>query len=102
MTSSPIAIIDYQLGNLFSVKMACDKVGAKVDETSADGLFTIKTVMCLAACDRAPMLQCNLKYHESLNEEKFDQLVARWREEAASGQQEKTVVEKIAAYAIRP
>ncbi len=81
------------------VEMACDKLGVGVDGTTEDGLFTIKTVMCLAACDRAPMLQCNLKFEENLDEEKFDQLIARLREEAANGRTQPAVVEKVAAYA---
>jgi NADH-quinone oxidoreductase subunit E len=81
------------------VRMACGKLGIGVEETTEDGLFTIKTVMCLAACDRAPMLQCNLKYHESLNEAKFDQLIRQLRDEAAYGSTEPAVVEKISAYA---
>jgi NADH-quinone oxidoreductase subunit E len=67
------------------VEMACQKLGVDLDETTADGLFTIKTVMCLAACDKAPMLQVNLKYEENLDEEKFDALITRLREEAAQG-----------------
>jgi len=61
------------------VEMACNKLGVGVEETTADGLFTIKTVMCLAACDKAPMMQVNLKYEESLDEEKFDALITRLR-----------------------
>lgn len=80
------------------VEMACRKLDIPVDGTTEDGLFTIKTVMCLAACDRAPMLQCNLKYEEYLDEEKFDRLITRLREEAASGEAESSVVEKVMAY----
>jgi NADH-quinone oxidoreductase subunit E len=79
------------------VQMACDKLDIAVDETTADGMFTVKTVMCLAACDRAPMLQCNLKFHEDLDEAKFDQLITQLRGEANSA--EPVVVEKIMAYA---
>lgn len=67
-------------------EMACRKLGVEVDETTEDGMFTIKTVMCLAACDKAPMLQVNLKYEENLDEEKFDALIRRLRQEAADGQ----------------
>lgn len=80
------------------VEMACDKLGIGVDETTADGLFTLKTVMCLAACDRAPMLQCNLKFEEHLDEEKFEALLARLRDQAGNGAAEPTVVEKVTAY----
>lgn len=81
------------------VEMACRKLDIPVDGTTSDGLFTIKTVMCLGACDRAPMLQCNLKFEEHLDEEKFDNLIASLRAEDASGVEKQSVVEKIAAYA---
>ena len=81
------------------VEMACRKLDIPVDGTSEDGLFTIKTVMCLGACDRAPMLQYNLKFAEHLDEKKFDELIAYLREEAASGVEKQSVAEKIAAYA---
>jgi NADH-quinone oxidoreductase subunit E len=66
------------------VEMACSKLGIEKGGTTEDGMFTVKTVMCLAACDKAPMLQVNLKYEEELDEEKFDALIARLRQEAAS------------------
>jgi NADH-quinone oxidoreductase subunit E len=81
------------------VEMACRKLDIPVNGTTEDGLFTIKTVMCLGACDRAPMLQYNLKFAEHLDEEKFDQLITYLREEAASGGEKQSVAEKIAAYA---
>lgn len=64
-------------------EMACRKLGVDMGGTTEDGLFTVKTVMCLAACDKAPMLQVNLKYEENLDEQKFDALITRLREEAA-------------------
>lgn len=67
-------------------EMACKKLGVSVGETTEDGMFTVKTVMCLAACDKAPMLQANLKYEENLDEAKFDALIARLRQESAEGQ----------------
>jgi NADH-quinone oxidoreductase subunit E len=81
------------------VDMVCRKLDTPLEGTTEDGLFTIKTVMCLGACDRAPMLQCNLKFEENLDEEKFDQLLARLRAEAADVKREPSVIEKIAAYA---
>ena len=68
------------------VDMACDKLGIDKGGTTEDGMFTVKTVMCLAACDKAPMLQVNLKYEENLDEEKFDALITRLREEAKRGE----------------
>ncbi len=84
------------------LEMACDKLSIRPEETTDDGLFTIKPVMCLAACDRAPMLQCNLKFEERLDEEKFDQLLARLRAEADAGDGQPSVVQKINAYAKQP
>lgn len=62
------------------VEHACQKLGIRVGETTPDGLFTLHTVMCLAACDRAPMMQVNLGYHENLTNEKFDALVEDLRQ----------------------
>jgi len=81
------------------VEMASNKLGIQPEETTPDGLFTLKTVMCLGACDRAPMLQCNLKFEENLDEEKFEQLLARLREEAKAETKPPTVVERISSYA---
>lgn len=81
------------------VEMVCRKLDIPLGGTTDDGLFTVKGVMCLGACDRAPMLQYNLKFAEHLDEEKFDDLIARLREEAVSGNEKQSVVEKIAAYA---
>lgn len=50
-------------------------------DTTADGMFTLEHVMCLGACDRAPMMQCNFHFHENLDIEKAKALVAQWRAE---------------------
>jgi len=57
------------------IDYAEQKLGIKAGETTQDGKITLTTVMCLAACDRAPMCQVNLNYHYDLTPEKFDQLV---------------------------
>lgn len=81
------------------VDTASNILGVPVEGTTPDGLFTLKTVMCLGACDRAPMLQCNLRFHEHLNGEKFEALINKLRQDAAANSGEPEVVEKIAAYA---
>ena len=60
-----------------------EELGVDEGGTSDDGMFTVEHVMCLAACDKAPMLQCNFRYVESLNQGKMRELLAKWREEAA-------------------
>lgn len=81
------------------VEMACRKLDIPVDGTTNDGLFTLKTVMCLAACDRAPMLQSNLKFEEHLDEAKFDKLITRLRAEAAAENKAPSIIEQISAFA---
>lgn len=50
------------------LKKLCAYLGVGVGETTADGLFTVEAVKCLAACHRAPMFQAQkgdeIKYHE--------------------------------------
>ena len=58
------------------------ELGVEDGGTTADGLFTVEQVMCLAACDRAPMLQCNFHYHENLDMDQMRALIAQWRAEA--------------------
>ncbi len=52
----------------------CQKLGVRLGETTPDGEFTVEAVMCLAACDKAPMFQVQDKdgihYHESESPEK--------------------------------
>ena len=47
----------------------CRSFGVKLGETTPDGQFTIEGVMCLAACDQAPMFQVQNKdglfFHEN-------------------------------------
>lgn len=58
-----------------------NKLGIKDGETTADGMFTIKTVECLGSCGTAPMLQCGAKYHENLTLEKVDNLLDQLKSE---------------------
>ena len=50
-------------------------LGIKPGETTADGLFTLKTVECLGACGYAPMMQLGKHYREHLTKEKIDALI---------------------------
>jgi len=49
--------------------------------TTEDGLFTVEHVMCLAACDKAPMLQCNFHFMEELDMEKMKAWIEEKRAE---------------------
>ncbi|PJF22021.1 MAG: NADH-quinone oxidoreductase [Phototrophicales bacterium] len=57
-------------------------LGIEDGGTTEDGTFTVEHVMCLAACDRAPMLQCNFHFHEHLDMDKMRELLDQWRKEA--------------------
>ncbi len=53
------------------VKATKDKLGIDIEETSEDGLFTLKEVECLGACVNAPVIQINDDYFEDLTKESF-------------------------------
>jgi NADH-quinone oxidoreductase subunit E len=56
-----------------------EKLDIKVGETTADGLFTLKTVECLGACGYAPMMQYGKTYREHLTKEKVDAIIEECR-----------------------
>ena len=66
------------------IKYVYDKLGIKPGDTSADGLFTLKTVECLGACGYAPMMQMGKNYREHLTKEKVDAIVEECRNNAAA------------------
>ena len=64
----------------------CAALGIQPGETTPDGLITVEAVMCLAACDKAPMFQAQsgdgIAYHENMTVEKTMKLIETWKEEA--------------------
>ena len=52
-----------------------EKLKIEVNETTRDGLFTLKTVECLGACGYAPMMQLGKIYKEHLTKERIDQII---------------------------
>ncbi len=65
------------------IKYIEQKLGIKPGETTSDGMFTLKTVECLAACGYAPMMQFGKTYKEHLTKEKVDQIIDECRQNAA-------------------
>ncbi len=51
------------------LKDLCKALDIQPGETTKDGLITVEQVMCLAACDKAPMFQMQgkdgISYHEN-------------------------------------
>jgi NADH-quinone oxidoreductase subunit E len=58
------------------------KLNIGVGETTADGMFTLKTVECLGACGYAPMMQFGKTYREHLTKEKVDSIIEECRAKA--------------------
>jgi NADH-quinone oxidoreductase subunit E len=54
-------------------------LGIKVGEMTEDGLFSLENIMCIAACDKAPVMQVNFKYYENLDEEKAKRVLEELR-----------------------
>jgi NADH-quinone oxidoreductase E subunit len=52
------------------------KLGIAPGESTADGLFTLSLVECLAACGTGPLMQINDDYYERLTEDKVDRILA--------------------------
>jgi NADH-quinone oxidoreductase subunit E len=65
------------------LEQLCGNLGVKVGETTADGVVTVEAVMCLAACDKAPMFQLQggegIEYHENMTVDKTMELIAALR-----------------------
>jgi NADH-quinone oxidoreductase subunit E len=56
-----------------------DYISRKLDirpgETTADGLFTLQTVQCLASCGTSPAIRVNDELYEDLTQDKVDRLL---------------------------
>ena len=64
----------------------CENLAIRPGETTEDGVVTLEAVMCLAACDKAPMFQVQsrkgIAYQENQTVESTMKLVEQWRQEA--------------------
>ena len=62
------------------INSLCANLGIKVGETTEDGSLTLEAVMCLAACDKAPMFQIQspdgIKYHENMTVDRTMELIS--------------------------
>jgi NADH-quinone oxidoreductase subunit E len=54
-------------------------LGVKAGNTTADGMFTVEDVECIAACTEAPCLQVNYRYRHRITNDEFDRMVADLR-----------------------
>ncbi len=64
----------------------CETLGVQPGGTTPDGMVTVEGVMCLAACDRAPMFQVQsgegLSYHENQTIESALEVIEQLRKNA--------------------
>ncbi|MEY4926600.1 MAG: hypothetical protein RI894_1036 [Bacteroidota bacterium] len=51
------------------------KLGIKEEETTPDGLFTLKMVECLGGCGYAPLFQIGSTFYENLTESRVDEII---------------------------
>jgi NADH-quinone oxidoreductase subunit E len=58
-----------------------ERLGISIGETTPDGLFTLVSVPCLAACDVSPAMRVNDTLHTQLTEDLVDQILAELRGE---------------------
>lgn len=63
-------------GALEIIRHIEQKLGVQEGETTRDGLFTLKTVECIASCGTAPAVQVNEHYYENLTVEKVDRILS--------------------------
>lgn len=55
------------------------RLNIELNETTQDGLFTLKEVECLGACVAPPVCLIGKKYHENLTPEKIDEILDKLR-----------------------
>lgn len=67
------------LGAWELLEHAEEHLGIKAGSTTADGMFTLEDVECIAACTEAPALQVNYRYRNKVTAEQFDELVRALR-----------------------
>lgn len=69
------------------MEQLCERLGIEPGKTTPDGLFTVEAVMCLAACDKAPMFQVQsengLEYYENQTVENALSLIEGLRAQVA-------------------
>jgi len=57
------------------------RLGIGLEETTADGRFTLVEVECIAGCDKAPSMMINDTYHEPMDAAKLDRTLERLSKE---------------------
>lgn len=55
------------------------RLGVKLGETTNDGRFTVLPIVCLGACDRAPVMMIDGDLHSDFNLAALDDVLAKYQ-----------------------
>ncbi len=75
------------LGGEELLEHAEEVMGIRSGSTTADGMFTLEDVECVAACTEAPAVQVNYRYFNRVSPDDFDELL----EDLRSGELSRTI-----------
>lgn len=56
-----------------------EKLGIEANETTKDGMFTLKDVRCIGACGLAPVVLVDEKVYGRVKEEEIDEIINEYR-----------------------
>jgi NADH-quinone oxidoreductase subunit E len=54
------------------------RLGIRVGETTQDGRFTLLPIVCLGACDHAPVMMIDEDLHQNMTMEKVEEILKRY------------------------
>jgi NADH-quinone oxidoreductase subunit E len=56
----------------------CSSLDTSLGGTTSDGRFTLLPIVCLGACDHAPVMMIDGKLHEDLDEQSIEKILAHY------------------------
>lgn len=65
----------WMLGSDQIQKKICSQLGVGLGETTEDGEYTVLPIVCLGACDHAPVLMVGDTLHHDVNEAQLEQIL---------------------------
>ncbi|MBC8075323.1 MAG: NADH-quinone oxidoreductase subunit NuoE [Chloroflexales bacterium] len=68
-----------------TIQVLKQRLGVRENQTTPDGTFTLQRVKCVAACNRAPVIQANLNYVYNVTPDKVDALLRDLRKLSDGG-----------------
>jgi NADH-quinone oxidoreductase subunit E len=57
----------------------CSHLGIKPGQTTSDGRFTLLPIVCLGACDRAPVMMVGEDLHHDVDPQKIDGILEKYK-----------------------